>query len=281
MLSRSLIGLIVTGIQLKIHVFRIITIEVENETTIETEVELTLTYQVINAQWKAAYDIRVKSMKDKPEMILTYFGKVTQSTGENWDNIDLILSTTKATFGETLPKLGTTVVGFYEPQDRFYRNGYTCASPTWSPTSPSYFPTSPSYSSQCIVPSKKHNFALAKEEILATTFSIPSKVTIPSDEAEHKVIIMEHSPEVTINYHCIPKKNINVFLMANVINSSDYPLIEGLATVYLNNSLSTKVELKAVSCGEKFEIALGVDKTVKVVYKPLQKFTTKVNLLTF
>uniref|UniRef100_A0AC34G2S7 DUF4139 domain-containing protein n=1 Tax=Panagrolaimus sp. ES5 TaxID=591445 RepID=A0AC34G2S7_9BILA len=63
--------------------------------------------------------------------------------------------------------------------------------------------------------------------------------------------------------------------MATVINSSDYPLLPGSANVYIDNSLSTTLQLNSVSPGEKFDCSLGVDKAIKVIYKPTQKFQSQ------
>jgi hypothetical protein len=74
---------------------------------IETEtagsVNVSPTYLVNNATWYPMYDVRVSS--DAKQLELSYFGMVQQSTGEDWKNIDLTLSTTSPMIVQKLPSL--------------------------------------------------------------------------------------------------------------------------------------------------------------------------------
>jgi uncharacterized protein (TIGR02231 family) len=252
-----------------------ISIELENPTDGIIEVGLDVTYQVYGARWSPSYDIRVKSQSDKHEMVLTYFGNIQQQTGEDWTDIDLFLSTAQPGLGGDLPQLGTTVVQFKPPpppqgEPIMYRQNYEymCAERA---------------EIQCAraAPMMKmaHVGASAEENLLSTNFTIPNKKTIPSDTSEHKVTITTETLIAYLHYHCVPKKDVNVFLMASVVNSTDYPILAGPASVYVNNSMSAMINLKPTACGEKLECPLGVDKTVKVIYKPTHKFKSQVGLI--
>uniref|UniRef100_A0AC35GLQ3 Protein F37C4.5 n=1 Tax=Panagrolaimus sp. PS1159 TaxID=55785 RepID=A0AC35GLQ3_9BILA len=126
-------------------------------------------------------------------------------------------------------------------------------------------------------PPMKNVISVAEKEILSTTFTVPRKSTIPSDSSKHKVIIGIEKVVANIHHECVPSKDKKVYLMASVTNTIGYPLLSGFATVFIDNSLSTTFILKTVSPGEKFDCALGVDKSVKVIYKPTIKTQTKLN----
>ena len=74
---------------------------------IETDTECTLkihpSYIVQDASWYPVYDARVVSDSKKVE--LSYYGMVHQSTGEDWNNISLTLSTAQPMSIKSLPKL--------------------------------------------------------------------------------------------------------------------------------------------------------------------------------
>ena len=72
-----------------------------------TDAELELTYQVHGAYWSPSYDVRVRANADKPSMKVYYFGKIHQSSGEDWNDVELTLSTAQPRLGGTLPKVGT------------------------------------------------------------------------------------------------------------------------------------------------------------------------------
>uniref|UniRef100_A0A914QFT1 DUF4139 domain-containing protein n=1 Tax=Panagrolaimus davidi TaxID=227884 RepID=A0A914QFT1_9BILA len=264
-------------------------IELENQKDIDdVEVELNISYQVTNASWSPFYDIRVKAINDIHEMQLSYFGNIKQETGENWDNVVLSLSTAQPCLEGSLPKLGATVVRFHrrkqvKPYERGNQNfspSYSPCSPGYSPTSPGYALTSPSYSPTSPTPPAKMKriVTTAKENILSTIFTISNKKSIPTGSTNHKVTVTVETFQAYLRYHCVPKKDINVYLMATVINISDYPILAGPATIYVNNSMSAKIKLDSVSSGEKMECPLGVDKQVKVAYKPSKSFQSQVSL---
>jgi uncharacterized protein (TIGR02231 family) len=252
-----------------------ISIELENPTSGEIAVGLNVIYHVYGARWSPSYDIRVKSQSKEHSMNLTYFGNIQQQTGEDWTNIDLLLSTAQPGLGGDLPVLGTTVVQFKPPPpppqqpQRYQMREEMCMD------------RAEIQCARVAAPMMKmgRTVASAEERMLSTNFTIPSKKTIPSDTSEHKVTIAVETLKAYLHYHCVPKKDTNVFLMATVINETDYPILAGPASVYINNSMSAMINLKPTSCGEKLECPLGVDKTVKVIYKPTHKFKSSVGLI--
>ena len=76
-------------------------------------------------------------------------------------------------------------------------------------------------------------------------FSVPAKKTIPSDGSDHKVTIVALEMLPLLHFDSVPKKSSNVYLTASMINNSAYPLLEGIASVYVDNSFSTKVSERA------------------------------------
>uniref|UniRef100_A0A914YVC2 DUF4139 domain-containing protein n=1 Tax=Panagrolaimus superbus TaxID=310955 RepID=A0A914YVC2_9BILA len=221
-------------------------------------------------------------------MQLSYFGNIVQESDEDWNDVDLFLSTAQPCLEGNLPKSEATFIRFHRSPPPKYakpysresiREGTKCRAKRArfrpsecfrdSQTSPAYGATSP-------VPQKLQQMTtIAEENILSTTFTIPNKKSIPTNSTKHKVTITVETFQAYLHYHCVPKKDINVYLMATVINNSDYPILAGPATIYVNNSLSATIKLNSISCGEKMECPLGVDKQVKVVYKPSKIFQSQ------
>ncbi|MFQ6008103.1 MAG: mucoidy inhibitor MuiA family protein [Candidatus Zixiibacteriota bacterium] len=73
------------------------TVQVDLRLAQEGEVEVTLEYMIGRAMWKPLYDARLVSDKDLVE--LSCFAEVTQRTGEDWENVNLILSTAQPSQG--------------------------------------------------------------------------------------------------------------------------------------------------------------------------------------
>uniref|UniRef100_A0AC34GC04 DUF4139 domain-containing protein n=1 Tax=Panagrolaimus sp. ES5 TaxID=591445 RepID=A0AC34GC04_9BILA len=205
-------------------------------------------------------------------MILTYFGNVEQHTGEDWKNVELSLSTATPSSGGNLPKPGKTTVHLFRPPPIHPETGrYMMATKRARKSAPC--------TGGRIITPMNHATTSAKKNALSTTFTISNPKSIPtSSTSTIKVTITTQTFDAFLHFHCVPKKNANVFLMATIFNDSEYPFVYGPATVYVNDSMSGKIYLKSTSSGEKLECPLGVDKTVKVIYKPRDKFQSQVNV---
>lgn len=83
----------------------------------------------------------------------------------------------------------------------------------------------------------------AEHHALSTTFAVKQKKTIPSDGSDHKVTIVSLDLEPILHFDCVPSKSTNVYLTASMLNTSSYPLLSGTASVYVDNSFSTKVSV--------------------------------------
>ncbi|KAI1726501.1 protein F37C4.5 [Ditylenchus destructor] len=249
---------------------RLISIMLETNVK-DSVVELEITYQVYQSYWRPSYDVRVQTVGDTPQLKLVYLGNVSQMSGEDWSDVDLLLSTGSPRLGGKLPELRTLRAQFPQPKNQevvqYAHRMVSCA------------PTQRANKSLMM----NEMMLVAETEVnkstLASTFAIPLKKTIPSDNSEHKVTIAVLEFVPVLHFDCVPSKNTNVFMTATVINASTYPLLPGMASVYVDNSFSSKVGLPAVAAGEKFDCSLGVDTCVKVQYKPAHKYQQQTGML--
>ncbi|MFH4981009.1 hypothetical protein AB6A40_007718 [Gnathostoma spinigerum] len=240
----------------------------------ERTVLLTISYQVTCASWFPTYDIRVQSDKENEHnMKLSYFGTIRQNTGEDWNNVNVVLSTAIPALGGHIPKLGTLQAEFKKVVPPSIKAApYAAKRPMMAlcATSESFM-----YDEMEVEPM----VAEAKRDTLSTTFNIERPNTIPSDNSEHRITIAVLSFELFLLHETVPVKNPTAFLTAIVRNNSSYPLLRGRASIYFNNSFVCQSIIKAVSPNERFICSLGRDAEVKVTYKPLSQFTEQSGLI--
>uniref|UniRef100_A0A914DEZ5 DUF4139 domain-containing protein n=1 Tax=Acrobeloides nanus TaxID=290746 RepID=A0A914DEZ5_9BILA len=76
-------------------------------TQADAKIELDITYQSKNASWKSSYDFRVRTngKSEENKLQLVYFGNIQQSTGEDWKDTELILSTGQLKSAGSLPTI--------------------------------------------------------------------------------------------------------------------------------------------------------------------------------
>ena len=78
-------------------------------------------YFVHSASWQPLYEARVKDISSP--IALYQKAKVTQNTGENWENVQLTLSTGNPTLGGVKPDLSPWFLDFYRPYANRYDRG--------------------------------------------------------------------------------------------------------------------------------------------------------------
>jgi uncharacterized protein (TIGR02231 family) len=87
----------------------ILTVKAENNFQ---NAQVELTYLVGNVSWSPYYDIRVKDNKSNVQFFLK--ANIYQSTGEDWNNVKLKLTTANPAEGGVKPELQTNWLGFQQ-----------------------------------------------------------------------------------------------------------------------------------------------------------------------
>ncbi|KAI8488186.1 protein F37C4.5-like isoform X8 [Branchiostoma floridae x Branchiostoma belcheri] len=265
------------------------------DTKEEARVELIVSYVVSKARWAPKYDMRVFT-KDSA-MKIQYFGVIRQNTGENWQDATISLSTSLPSVGGTAPSLGTQVLSFKNRSDGVGIPQSITDSPLkmkkaarrglgsfrrkdkpqiYSPDRSSLIiddeGTIDMVEDSELFTTGGDSTEQGKDGLLSTTYDIPRKANIPSDNQPHKVQIAMIDFNPTFEHETAPKRSPHAFLRATVKNDSEYALLAGPVNVYLDNNFIAKSDLRTVAPSEEFTCSLGADPAVKVIYKPLHKY---------
>ncbi|XP_005097215.1 protein F37C4.5 isoform X2 [Aplysia californica] len=247
------------------------------EAEAETAVQLKLSYVVLSASWVPSYDLRMNT--EDGVLSVSYFGLISQNSGEDWTNVKLHLSTAEPSVGGTIPILPQTQVNLF----KFRRNPDVFIPRPSSRKVEFAMCQSMSADGEILFDESMAAMAEAPVEIQETTVSASYEIvrqsSIPSDNTSHKVTvgIMELKP--TMTYVSIPKVVPHAFLQAKVVNTSKFTLLPGKSNIFLDNSFVAKAELQAVAPKEEFECSLGVDPGVRVTYKPLVKVNSSSGII--
>ncbi|XP_076467163.1 protein F37C4.5-like isoform X3 [Babylonia areolata] len=233
------------------------------------KVSLLVSYVTSSASWKPSYDIRMYSAEDM--LKITYYGQIKQSTGEDWSDAKLYLSTAMPSIGGEIPELFTAELNLYKQR------------PSWMTHPEMNLVSTPPKKGD--VPYEPFDFShqaarvLVGEGMATTMYEIQRRSTIPSDGIEHKVTVGLISIQPRIHYACIPQLVPHAFMLAKVINSSPFTFLSGDTSIFLDNTFVGKASMKDVYPMEEFDCSLGVDPAVKVTYKPQKKFQASSGIL--
>ncbi len=107
----------------------------------------------------------------------------------------------------------------------------------------------------------------------STAFEIGAKASVPSNNTKRKVTITVASLDGTFTYSSVPKIQPRVYFKSNITNTTDFPLLSGSMSVFVDNSYVSNSHLSTVMPAEKFEAFLGVDDGIKIERKIVNKLT--------
>jgi uncharacterized protein (TIGR02231 family) len=250
--------------------------------------EVALSYTVPGASWVSSYDARLASAERTVQ--LDYFGLVRQSTGEDWKDVMLTLSTARPSLGGAAPVMSVWNLDVFNPialreqQERFRRDEMRAMKSAMPPAAAAVnmqrFTTDGAIAAGEAEDMKDAGFALATIESGATSasFKIATSSSVPSDNSPQKVPITSASLKATPEYLTVPKRQAAAFLTSKVVNSSDFPFLAGAMNVFLDGTFVATSALRTVMSGEKFDLALGVDDGIAIKHKRVNKFTEDTGL---
>ena len=247
--------------------------------------DVALSYTVPGASWSPSYDARVLS--SERAVALGYFGIVRQSTGEDWKDVALTLSTARPGLGGAAPVLGVWNLDVFNPivmrqeMDKRERRDYAAKSMRENAPAAADGINMQSLTTNAeAVEMKDAEMASATIESGATSasFKIAVSSSVPSDNSPQKVPITAVKLTANPEYLTVPKRLATAYLTAKVYNNSEFPLLAGAMNVFLDGTFVATSSLRTVMSGEKFDLALGADEGISVKHKRVNKFTEDTGL---
>jgi len=245
------------------------------EATEETDFELEVTYSVLGASWSPLYDIRL--VEDK--VTVGYLANVQQTTGEDWPNMNLSLSTAQPAVSATIPELDPWFIDVYTPPVYPMPRARAALPPMMmaGAAAPASEAMADTMALKEAAPPPPAEVATATVESTgaSVTFRIGHPTDIPSDGSPHKTTVTNLDLQVNLDYVTVPKIAEEAYLRAKITNTSDSILLPGPANIFHEDDFVGATALETVVPTEEFEVQLGVDDRVKVERKLARRDTGK------
>ncbi|KAG8706122.1 hypothetical protein FRC08_001268 [Ceratobasidium sp. 394] len=256
---------------------------------VDGEAELMLTYVVSNARWTPLYDVRAsiaKSPDATSTIALHYRASITQMTGENWSDVALTLSTASPQLGSNVPNLSSWRIGFPAPpppptggalpafraaslnRDRHQQQQHS-------------IPLRAQATGMALPKMAIRSARVVDAGVLSATFGISGRSDIPSDEGSHKVVIAVLDLTAELEWVCVPREQESVFLRCKVLNASEFTLLPGEASVFMDDNFVSKSRIEHVAPNDSFKTSLGTDSALRVTYPPLRTLNRTTNQSSF
>ena len=236
-----------------------------------TKFHLVIRYVVLNSSWRPIYDARVQT--DTGAVQLAYNAMVRQTTGEDWSNAKLILSTAQPGRNGQMPELQPNFLNFALPPAPV-----AAATPAGQFRALTKAPMQDEAESTPEAESKTETAAVRLSG-LAVAFVVPVTATIPADGQPHKVALAQLSLNGKLTYITTPKLDSVAFLVAKVKNDSDGPFIAGELNLFRDGDLVGHLNLPEVPSGSPFDLFCGTDDAIKITRKELVNRTSQTGFI--
>ncbi len=233
-------------------------------------IQLAVSYVVANAGWTPLYDIRGEAT-NKP-LKLQYKANVYQSTGEDWNNVKLTLSTGNPSLGGVKPELWPWYLDFYRPVVR----------------APRYLEKEKQLEVAAAAPAADDGLlnqdrsattvadaVSVVQSTLMTQFVIGLPYTVASTGTPTLVDIAAHSVNASFRYAAAPKLDNDAFLVANASGWEALNLLPGEANVFMEGAFVGKTFVNPQQTNDTLAISMGRDKRIVIKREKVKDLTSR------
>jgi uncharacterized protein (TIGR02231 family) len=232
--------------------------------TAATKATLRVTYTVRNARWVPLYDTRLDTgTKDrKAALELVRRAEISQTTGEDWSNVVLAVSTVRTARGGSAPDLNSLIVQYPSSPLGVVRGGGADRS---LPRQQFDAPASASAAAEeALKKAANEQQASAEVDSFHVTFNIPGRVSLGANEGAKSLRISTSTFAPDLAIRSVPVVDPTAFIEASFIASEDAPLLPGQVAIYRDGVYVGRGRMPAASRDETVRLGFGADDKVKI-----------------
>lgn len=241
----------------------------------EVKSGIRFTYFAQNAGWVPVYDLRAEDINSPIQF--SYRAKVMQSTGTDWEDVNLTISTGNPNVGGQAPMLTPWYVNIYEPilmdsygnsRKRGEANYAYEMNVTPSVANGSFYDKAEEADGYTTMA----NFTTIQSNTVSTEFKISMPYDIPSDNQQYDVLMQQETVTAKYNYITIPKLDNDAFLRAQLTDWMQYSLLPGESNIYFRGTFVGKGYIDPALANDTLTISLGRDRAISIKRDQIKDF---------
>ncbi|MGL3107329.1 mucoidy inhibitor MuiA family protein [Bradyrhizobium sp. BR 1432] len=246
-----------------------------------TKATLRVTYAVRNARWLPLYDARLDTgAKDrKPQLELVRRAEITQSTGEDWSNVTLGVSTVRIGRGGSAPELNSLVAQYPQvPKPLALGTASDLARP--APMARQMQPLMPKVA-EASEPRERAEEQQAVAEIgdFQATFRIPGRVSLGAAEGAKSLRIASVNVPADLAVRAAPVLDPTAFLEASFKQTDEVTLLPGKVAIYRDGIFVGRGKITASAKDDIVRLGFGADDKIKIERAVLKRNEGSAGLL--
>ncbi len=229
----------------------------------------TVSYMTPEASWTPFYDLKAKNTHDPLRLI--YKARLLQTSGIDWKQVKLTLSTAVPNQKNAAPTLQPWFLSFMDLEGRLA--GYVPGVKLDDVVVMGYGTEKKqdfNYKASRSVPA---DFVVS-EHAMNTSFDIAIPYDIPGNGKEQDVTMKEYEVDCTYQYYTAPGLDENVYLLSEVPGWEKLNLLPGEASITVEGTYIGKSNINPGSTDDTLKLTLGNDKRVTVKREKMADYSS-------
>lgn len=233
----------------------------------------TVSYITQTAYWNPYYDLRVQSITKPLQLI--YKARLVQSSGIDWKQVKLTLSTSTPNQRGNAPVLSSWFLAFSDPlvlREAYKQNRLQSMAPA--------IRNSEGLLEQVAVADKEEkdqtigDYVNIMDNELNVNFDIDLPYDVPNNGKEQAVALKEFEVPAFYKFYSAPRADRDAFLLAEVPEWERLNLLPGEANIIFEGTYVGKSYIDPNSTNDTLHLTLGRDKRVVVKKEKLADFSS-------
>ncbi len=224
------------------------------------------TYTVNNAGWSPLYDLRSAGITENIK--LNYRANVYQNTGQDWNKVNLIVSTGNPTQNNERPILNPLYAKIAVPYKAKHKEEAVAQLMNMAMERDANKDFKGGYTAH----------AQIGENQLNVEFKVANRQTVLSDGKRNLMALNTYNLPTDYIYHTVPKLCDGAFLLAKISDWSQYNLLPGKANIFFEGAFVGTSTINPEITADTMLISMGRDNGIVVKRNAIASFSKKKSL---
>ena len=231
------------------------------------EVTFTISYLTPTAFWNPSYDLRVDNINDSLKLL--YKAKLVQTSGIDWKQVKLTLSTSVPNQGGNAPILKTWFLHYVDPfipvelDKSNSLQSMDFKKKDLSELVVAGYGTQKNRASNAVA-NELGDYVSVKDNTMNVTFDIDLPYDVPTNGKEQNVMLKEYLVPSTYKYYAAPRLDKDAYLLGEIPDWEKLNLLPGEANLIFEGTYIGKSFIDPASIQDTLNLTLGRDKRVVV-----------------
>jgi uncharacterized protein (TIGR02231 family) len=239
---------------------------------------LSLSYRIAGVGWTPLYDAALKTDEAAgPSLTLTRRAAISQSTGEDWNDVALTVSTARVARSVDVVDLPGQRIDFWQPamsELSVARPAAKRAAQADKAASPAAPPAPSTEALDGAAPqpiAAQDAAAQLQASAYTAAFKAPGRVTLASDGSQKSIVLGRAVIQPTLSVKTAPSVDPVAYVQAHFVDAEDAPILPGQVAIIRDGAFVGEGRVNFVAPGDGVDLGFGGDDKIKVDRAPVNR----------